>query len=195
MKKQICAIGNGKRQNCSGFTMSELLVVLVIMSILTTLGVSGLQTAVANARIKDAAINVSAYLERTANEARRMNTALCVVREDDQTLITYKESCANVNAASDKTNIEKIDELKLDAPNKILGDSELNNVAALGGVNFAANGASFTPRAGLSAAPFAGFFAVQYGGNTSLRGSAAKLSTKNAFTPMLTYDGENWSKQ
>ena len=79
----------------SGVTLMEVMAVVAIMGILSGLGVAGLQSAVANARIKDAAYNVSAFMERTANEARRMNETLCVVRESAQKLTTYRATCAD----------------------------------------------------------------------------------------------------
>ena len=51
----------------SGFTLVEALVVVAIMGILSGLGVASLRGAVANSRIKDAGINVTAYMERSAN--------------------------------------------------------------------------------------------------------------------------------
>ena len=135
----------------SGVTLAEVLVVIAIMGILSGIGVAGLQSAVANARIKDAAYNVTAYMERTANEARRLNTTLCVVREDAQKLVTYRAACADANGGN-KNNITRTDSLLLESPNKILQDDEVTAAAILGGVNLVTNGAEFTPRHGLSAA-------------------------------------------
>ncbi|MBR3851477.1 MAG: prepilin-type N-terminal cleavage/methylation domain-containing protein [Fibrobacter sp.] len=176
----------------AGVTLMEVMAVVAIMGILSGLGVAGLRSAVANARIKDAAYNVTAFMERTANEARRMNTTLCVVKEDAQTLATYKGPCSEANGTG-KSGLTKVDELILESPNKILDDGEVTASATLGGVNLVTNGAEFTPRQGLSAAPFRGFIAVQYGGDGRY-GAAAKVSTKNAFVPMLKYDDGSWSK-
>lgn len=167
-----------------GVTLMEVMAVVAIMGILSGLGVAGLRSAVANARIKDAAYNVTAYMERTANEARRLNTTLCVVKEDDQTLATYKASCTDATGEG-KDNFDKVDELKLDSPNKILGDSEMDNVPALGGTNLVGTGAEFKPRTGLSAAPYEGFFVMQYGTRTDLRSAAAKVRVKNSFVAKL----------
>ena len=170
----------------------ELMAVIAIMGILSGLGVAGLRSAVANARIKDAAFNVTAFMERTANEARRMNATLCVVKESDQKLVTYRAVCTEANKTGDKTDLTKVDELTLEFPNKILDDDEVDASDVLGGVNLVTNGAEFTPRQGLSAAPFQGFIAVQYGGDGRY-GAAAKVKSKNAFVPMLKYDNSNWS--
>ncbi len=178
-----CMIVSQKHK--AGVTLMEVMAVVAIMGILSGLGVAGLRSAVANARIKDAAYNVTAFMERTANEARRLNTTLCVVKESDQKLVTYQAVCTEANKTGSKTGLTKIDELTLESPNKILGNSELNNITALGGSNLVGTGAEFKPRTGLSAAPYQGFFAMQYGTNTDLRSAAAKVKTKNSFVPKL----------
>ena len=171
----------------SGFTLIEVMAVVAIIGILSAAGFASLQNAVANNRIKDAAINISAYMERTANEARRVNDTLCVVRESDQKFVTFQAKCADVSGNS--SGVTRLDSLLIDPPVQILTKSETNNDAILGGVNFEESGAEFIPRVGLSAAPFEGFFEVQYGGK-DLYGAAAKVKTKNSFTPMVKYSGD-----
>ena len=176
----------------AGVTLAELMAVVAIMGILSGLGVAGLRSAVANARIKDAAYNVTAFMERTANEARRLNTTLCVVKESDQKLVTYRAVCTEANKTGSKTGLIIVDELTLESPNKILGDSELDDVTVLGGTNLVGTGAEFKPRIGLSAAPYEGFIAMQYGSRTDLRSAAAKVRTKNSFVPKLGLS-DDWS--
>jgi prepilin-type N-terminal cleavage/methylation domain-containing protein len=181
----------------AGVTLVELMVVITIMGILSGLGIAGLRSAMANARIKDAAYNVTAFMERAANEARRLNTTLCVVREDDQTLVTYKAVCADATG-SGKASLEKVAELKLESPTKFINsnvtgavfkDSDNNDLT-----NWYSNGATFKPRAGLSAAPSAGYFAVQYGGR-GLYGAALKVANKNSFMPMMKFDeSPSWTE-
>ena len=79
----------------------------------------------------------------------------------------------------------------LESPNKILQANEVTAADILGGVNLVTNGAEFTPRQGLSAAPYQGFIAVQYGGDGRF-GAAAKVKSKNAFVPMMKYDDGSW---
>ena len=73
----------------AGYTLVEVLVVVSIMGILSAMGVAGLQRAVANARIKDAAVNTAAFVERVANLANQRNEVLClrVDPHSDQTLL------------------------------------------------------------------------------------------------------------
>ena len=180
-----------RQKHKAGVTLAEVLAVITIMGILSGLGVAGLQSAVANARIKDAAFNITAFMERTANEARRLNTALCVVREDAQNLGMYKGRCSEV-ADVGLNNAVRIDGLMLDSPNRILQSGEVNPSATLGNVNFATDGADFIPRRGLSAAPVQGFFAVQYGGQGRY-GAAAKVRDHNRFTALMKFDDTDWS--
>ena len=181
----------------AGYTLVELMAVVAIMGVLSGLGVAGLRSAVANARIKDAAYNVTAFMEHTANEARRLNATLCVVREDDRTLVAYKATCDDATGTG-SASLEKVSEFKLEAPTKFINsnvtgavfkDSENNNLD-----NWYSNGATFRPRAGLSAAPSAGYFAVQYGGR-GLYGAALKMANKNSFMPMMKFDeSPSWSE-
>ena len=171
----------------------EVMAVVAIMGILSGLGVASLRDAIANARIKDAAYNVSAFMERTANEARRLNTTLCVKKDasNSRKLITYRSAC---NASSLGP---EVDSFVLDPPTTFIDEdvngadfTDLDNWAVAPEDNV---GATFTPRAGLSAAPFAGYFAVQYGGK-GLYGAALKTRAKNAFEPMMKFDNGSWFK-
>ena len=186
VKKQVCAIGDRKRRSCSGMTLLEAAMVIAIMGILAGLGVSKLDGAIANARIKDAANNISAYMERTANESRRLSATLCVKRDDAQKLVTYLSNCANT------ANASRIDSVIVESPNRILNDNEVSSAESIGSVNFSTSGAEFTPKQGLSAAPSQGFFAVQYGGK-GVFGVSAKLKGNNTFVSMMKFEDSSWS--
>jgi type II secretory pathway pseudopilin PulG len=167
-----------RSKNKVGFTTVELLTVILLIGILSGMGVAGLQTAVANARIKDAAYNVSAYLERTANEARKLNFPLCVKKENDQKLKTYAMTCTSGTLG------EAVDSLVLDAPNRIMtteiptGLEGINIIAPT--TDEAKEAASFIPQPGLSAAPRQGFVVIRYG-DRDLYGAATKSAKKNSF--------------
>ena len=66
------------KRNVLGYTLVEVLVVVSIIGILSSMGVVGLQRAVANARIRGAAINSAAFIEQVANLSRQRNEVLCL---------------------------------------------------------------------------------------------------------------------
>ena len=170
-----------------GYTLVELLAVISIMGILSGMGVVGFQTMVSHTRTKDAALNVAAYLERTANKARQLNATLCVRPDGVHKLVTYKAACD----AGDGNFGDPIDQLVLENQVTILED-DVNDVGG-GGINLIASGekkASFVPRPGLSSAPYEGYIVVKYGGE---RGAAVKEKTKNTFTPKWNPSG-SWSE-
>ena len=107
----------------SGFTLVEALVVVAVMGILSGIGVASLRAAVANSRIKDAGINVTAFMERAANETTRLNSTMSVkVESDKKTLKLYK--CLAVNASNGAcTNLGAVvAEMKLESPNSFVTD-------------------------------------------------------------------------
>lgn len=176
-----------KAKHKAGYTLVELLAVISIMGILAGMGVVGFQTAVAHARTKDAALNVAAFLERTANEARRLNDTLCVRPDGAHKLVTYKAACD----AGDGNFGDPIDQLVLEEQVSILEDGVPDGVGG-GGVNMILSTdkkASFAPRPGLSSAPYEGYVAVEYNGEY---GAAVKEKTKNSFTPKWNPSG-SWS--
>ncbi|SHK63229.1 type II secretion system protein H [Fibrobacter sp. UWEL] len=140
-----------------GFTLVELMVVVIIMGILSAMGVAGLQGAVENSRVDDAAKNITAFLERTATEANRLSTTLCLkVGTNDRRLFVYKGSdCSKLAAGS-----PSLYSMELDTPLKFVTScpdftDEKNWLTGTNGV--------FKPRFGLSAAPVTGVVCAQYG--------------------------------
>lgn len=163
-----------------GFTLVEVLVVVVIMGILSGMGVAGLRQAVMNNRIKDAALNTAAFLERVASEANRISAKVCVIKVTDQTLGAFlSDDCDNPSPADMKWSLD------IDAPNKF-GCDKTNGLA---GEDWA-EGVWFIPRLGLSAAPAEGFVCVQYAGE-ELYGAAVKVRTKNSISSQWKI-GDSW---
>lgn len=141
----------------NGFTLVELMVVIAIMGILSAMGVAGLQGAVENTRVDDAAKNIKAFLERTANEANRLSETLCLkVGTNNRRLFVYKGSdCTKLAEGS-----PSLYSMELDNPLKFVTscpdyESEQNWLSGTNGV--------FKPRLGLSAAPVSGVVCAQYG--------------------------------
>lgn len=171
----------------SGYTLVELLTVIAIIGILSSLGYSNFHRAVAIARTKDAAYNITAFMEKVANETRRINDTLCLKKETSNKLIVFKSSCENVDG-----NSIRFDSLMIDPPVKINTTTDNNG---LEGPNFGISDAQFVPRpgVGLSCSPFEGYVEVQYGG-MDLYGAAAKTKRKNSYTPKIKYSGSaSWS--
>jgi len=152
-----------------GYTLVEVMTVVVAIGILSAMGVSSLQQAAMNARVKDAALNTTAFLERTANEANQRSATLCLKKVSDQRLEVYKsEDCSG----SEEFHFE------IEPPNKFLD----NCPGDPPGPNWT-EGSLFTPRLGLSAAPREGHICVQYGSNENY-GAAFKTNTVNTIQAM-----------
>lgn len=170
----------GKHPEKKGFTLVEVLVVVVIMGILSAMGVAGLRQAVMNNRVKDAALNTAAFLERIATEANRISAKVCVKKVTDQTLGAFtSEDCDNPNPADMKWSLD------IDYPNKFGCD----NTDDLPGDDWT-DGVWFIPKLGLSAAPAEGYVCVQYSGE-DLYGAAVKLKTVNSVSPRWKI-GDSW---
>ena len=162
-----------------GVTLVEVLVVVAIMGILSGIGVASLRDAVANSRIKDAGINVTAFMQRAANEATR------------QTMKLYKGECTT---EASKLG-DQIDEMTLESSNKFLtGKDEAGvNCPELGGEKDKdpKDRITLTPKIGVSPIP-TGCILVRYG-DTDRFAASVKLPTKFAMYYKLSYDrGLNW---
>ena len=80
----------------NGFTLVEVLVVIIIMGVLSSMGVISMRNAVVNNRVRDYALNTAAFLERIANDASRMSKTLCV-RVMPKMINVYESNCADVS--------------------------------------------------------------------------------------------------
>lgn len=185
-----------KQKTCAkkaGYTLVEVLVVVAIMGVLSSMGVVGLQRAVANARVKDAAVNTAAFVERVGNEAIRLSADICLVQNGDRKILVYK--------ADSKTECHgtRIDSLVIDAPNKFTTmaacgmPADVPNMLTTTDVNKR----FFKPKTGLSAVPVEGAICIQYGTN-QLFGAARKLKTSNSVKAQwkigndVTANGADW---
>ena len=177
-----------KRGAKSGYTLVEVMMVVVIMGILSAVGVAGLQRAVANARIKDAAVNTAAFVERVANLASQRNEVLClrVDPHSDQNLLVVRDlngECSNPNGGIVAT-------FQIDAPCRYIDFTECHAVETdWFSRQYQANNA-FKPRFGLSAAPPHGGICIRYG-QDDVYGAAVKFETLNRVKPMWRVGSES----
>ena len=152
------------------------------MGILAGVGVSNLRGAIMNSRIKDAGINVTAYMERAANEAIRLNTKLCVVASG-KTITTYKGECSETLAAANQ-----IDQMTLESINSFVTTGV--SCPELSGTN-PASSMQLVPKIGVSAIP-SGCFMIRYGSSDHYA-AAVKQSTKFSMFYKLSYNsGSGW---
>ena len=165
-----------------GFTLVEALVVVAIMGILAGIGIASLRDAVANSRIKDAGINVTAFMGRAANEAVRLNQKLCL-EADGQSLKLYKDECAETKGA-------QIDEMTLESENQFVTTGvDCPDVSSES--NTPSSTMTLTPKIGVSAIP-TGCFMVRYGA-TDRYAASIKIASKFGAYYKLSYDsGTSW---
>lgn len=179
------SINKARQKAYRGFTLIELLVVIAIMGILASAGVVGVQRAVENSRVNDAAINTTAFLNRVANESSRISSALCLQKSSGNVRRIEAYKCSDENK-------KIIDSLELDAPMKFVNSCDVDcdeddacDVDLLDGTS-----GVFKPKLGLSAAPPSGYVCAQYAG-TQHYAAAIKKKTLNTIIPSVG-DDEGW---
>ena len=178
-------LNHGSKKN--GYTLVEVLVVVTIMGVLSSMGVAGLHGAVVNSRMKDVSLNTAAFLERMANEANRMSKRLCVKMANDteqELQVFFSNDCNNLESA------EIFETFTIESPAR-LGCNDVD-LAVFSGTDWAQHGALFIPRLGLSAAPSEGYVCMQYGSHGTYA-VAIKKKNNNMIVPMWR-SGAYWSK-
>ncbi len=171
----------------NGFTLIEVLVVVAILGILSSMGVVSFRQAIANSRVRDSAINVAAFLERASMTAREINDTLCVATANNLTkLSVYKGSDCSGSA---------VDSLILEGGVYFRSSSAVSSPISGATTNLVSNNGFFVPRIGLSSfrgsnlseQTFEGFYLMQYSGSDTW-GGVTKVPSDNRFRSH-TYNG------
>lgn len=174
-----------------GFTLVEVLVVVIIMGILSSMGVVSINAAVANARVKDYAQNTAAFLERVANDANRMSKTLCIKLDQERrnpVFLVYADAACKTDlydslVVGTPARADCINEFEDDLFESICKNESSEN-------NDWSNGVLFKPRIGLSAAPSKMSFCIQYG-EDRVFGGIVKCANKNMIVPVWN-SGAAW---
>lgn len=170
---------NKAPRGADGFTLVELLVVIAIMGILSAMGFVGLQDAIENNKVKDASLNVTAFLERVANDANRRSEALCLKQNGNQKIEVYLGSTCTSPG-------DKVDEFVVESPMKFVStcpDFECDSDEGCDNDWLSSSGTVgvFKPKLGLSAAPTSGYVCIQYGDKDHYA-AAVKPKSKNSIS-------------
>ena len=185
----------------NGFTLVEVLVVVIIMGILSSMGVVSITAAVANARVKDYAQNTAAFLERIANDANRMSKTLCANVQQKSIDVYATSDCSDSLYAQYSLDLQYPVKFGCDIDNDLyIADTKgaMDNDNNWGNSG-AEHHLQIEPRIGLSAVP-RGFLCIQYGTSNTYTdnayGVAIKYSDKNMvkakWTPSGSNDIGNW---
>ena len=169
-----------------GFTLVEALVVVAIMGILSGIGVASLRSAVANSRIKDAGINVTAFMQRAANEATRLNETLVAKVQNDHKTVKLQK-CRAVDASNGTCTDfgDLVDEMALESTNAFVTDKNCPDLT--GAKQTPATQMTLVPKIGVSPIP-TGCLMVRYGGGDRYA-AIVKAPTKFAIYYKLSYEG------
>lgn len=174
-----------KRLYKKGYTLIEVLVVVIIIGVLSSMGYAGLNQAVINARTKDAARNVAAFINSIGALSTQQNKAMCLKIVDGKTLAAYKADDAGTGCDVQGGVIDKI---TLEAALKFVssGKSPNNAVTVL-----SSNSAEAIVKHRIGYSPFRGvcssstecsgegFYLIQYG-STDLYAAVAKSPSERA---------------
>lgn len=185
------------REKKVGYTLVEVLVVVVIIGILSSMGVVSLQQAVANYRVKDAAVNTAAFIERVANLSTQRSEVLCLVIDPSN---PYKILAVRDTINHDCTDPKgSVDSMTIDAPTKYVSRSAgcpaMHDWFNAGEIDKKYR--TFKPRMGFSAVPPEGGVCIKYG-DSDVYGAVRKTKELNRVVPMwkvgndATQNG-NWS--
>lgn len=132
--------------NKKGFSMVELLVTLSIMSVLVSIGVVGFNSMVTNSRVKSAAQDAAAFMNRVAALSNSESDTITVKIEANmqKVIATHVSVATGITSRLDSFVVEG--QIKFDCPTAVMN-------SALKNWSMPKDGVKFYPKFGLSAAP------------------------------------------
>jgi prepilin-type N-terminal cleavage/methylation domain-containing protein len=170
----------------SGFTLIEVLVVVAIIGILSGAGVSSLNSAIANNRLKDAIVNTRAFVEVMSEESKRLNDSLCIQFEPKK-MIAYRFA----NTVCGGT---VVDSKSVDNPVSFFGSSigSVTTTETFLGTPaiWSSTGTYFilSPEQGLNSVSGEGIIVLRYG-SSDRYGAVIKTGKKNRWQSFFSVDG------
>jgi prepilin-type N-terminal cleavage/methylation domain-containing protein len=87
-----------------GFTLLELMVVVILIGILSMMAYASLRDAIYQTRVKDAGINTAAFLNRVSIDAKRRDTTLCVQVDAAGNMAAHEAADGNLCPDDDPGN-------------------------------------------------------------------------------------------
>lgn len=177
------------RHGRQGFTLIEVMVVIVIIGILASMGVMSMRNKVAMEAVKGEVISLRAFMDEISARARAKDTSFSVSVVGDTLYYRWGSACQNAvqgrYGVSDKTIIYA------SAPSAI--------PAAFTGtyINWAATGSciAFEPRTRIGLNPLStnGYLTVQSKQNEDFMGMVGKVSESNKPLQFFSQDeGASW---
>lgn len=177
----------------SGYTLVEVMVVVAIMGVLSSMGVVSLRQAIENKRVAGAARNMAAFLEQTANESKRLSSVLCLTASGDRLLVTKGECLPDDDDGKKNVNSDPLFTFELEAPMKFSNTCPSFNGCGANddcSVNLIINSnGEFVPRIGGSAVP-SGYICARYA-NSNHYAAALKRRSENSVKALSGYSDDN----
>ncbi|MDR3001950.1 MAG: type II secretion system GspH family protein [Fibromonadaceae bacterium] len=182
----ITAAPAGIHKN-SGFTLIEVLAVVVIIGILAALAYAGLTDLIFTNRAKETAQTIRSFTERALVEAKRRNEVVIISIPDGGNQITATINGTVVASEALGSGYKG----KNDAPISF-GDEDGDGDGPPKPKPFFANSVQSEHRIGLSGISGQGYFAAC--GARDYCGGAVKITENNSFRAYIKRDGKAWEE-
>ena len=169
----------------SGFTLIEVLVVVAIIGILSGAGVSSLNSAIANNRLKDAIVNTRAFVEVMSEESKRLNDSLCIQFEQRNDRIPFANTVCGGTVVDSKSVDDPVSFFGSSIGSVVTAETFLATPAI-----WSSTGTYFilSPEQGLNSVSGEGIIVLRYG-SSDRYGAVIKTGKKNRWQSFFSVDG------